>query len=97
MEIRLTKHAVERGKERLGLNRKALQRTADRAFAEGLQVKDTSGTLRRYLDGLGMTYKKGNNTRVYGLHVYIIQRCVLITVLHLPRQYWNAVAKRKSG
>lgn len=90
---RLTDHAIERGKERLGLCEKALQRTADRAFEYGVPVPETRGALRRYLDRQGMLHEKGNNTRVHAEHVFIFQGNVLITVLYLPNHLRRAARR----
>ena len=94
METILTDHAIERGKERLGLCEKALQRTADRAFADGVAVPETAGKLRRYLDRQGMLHSKGNNTRVHAEHVFVFQDNVLITILYLPNDLRRAARRR---
>ena len=46
----ITKHAYDRGKVRMGLNKKAFRRLAERALNEGHEHKDANGQLRKYLN-----------------------------------------------
>lgn len=89
----LTRHAVDRAGTRLGLNTKALSRTALKALEKGLRHNETTGALCRYLDGLYRLHRKGNNTRIYGEHVYIFEGDTLITILHLPHEHKAAARK----
>lgn len=86
MNIEVSKHALERLKKRCGLNRKAAIATARKAFAEGVQHKDTRGRLNRYLSKLFLEYKTANNIRVHGLYIYLFCGHTLVTVLHVPNQ-----------
>ena len=89
----LTSHGRKRGKERCGLNAKALERTAAVALADGLHPKHTNGRLRRYLDGLSIGHK-GTRHRVHSNHIYCFGgEDVLITVLELPHAFRNAAAR----
>lgn len=93
MTIRLTDHARERGKERLGLSGDALQTTCQRAFDRGITQQETRGSLRRWIDGQGMRHQRGNNLRIHGRHVFVFQDAVLVTILHLPHEHERQVAK----
>jgi len=88
---RLTHHAEARGKERAGLNRKALERAADAARLNGLRQQDTAGSLRRYLDRLAITHP-GKAPVIHGQHVYVFAGKALITVMELPHKHRRAAA-----
>ena len=87
----LSDHGTRRGKERAGLDRRALERTAGRALSEGLDPQETSGSLRRYLDKLSAVHRK--TLRVLGNHIFVFgSRRVLVTVLELPHEFRRAAA-----
>lgn len=52
METIVTQHGKKRLKERAGLNKKAAEKNADKAFQEGIKHSEVSGSLRKYFDGL---------------------------------------------
>jgi hypothetical protein len=98
-EPRLTEHGRKRGKERAGLAPGALRRAAGKALAEGLKPRDTTGSLRRYLDRISIEHP-GKHPRVHADHIFIFADSDLITVLHLPHEYRNSAAsarKKKGG
>ena len=49
MRVYITKHAEQRLKERVGLNKKALQRAADTAFEKGIRHNETIGDLNKWV------------------------------------------------
>ena len=89
----ITKHGYQRCRERSGLKRNSINRMIDRILANGVCHADTSGSLRLYMDYLYLSHGNGNNNRIYGDHVYIIEADRLITVLPLPRRFKSAVQK----
>ncbi|WAC18882.1 hypothetical protein OVA24_16750 [Luteolibacter sp. SL250] len=93
-EVHLSEHGEARGKERVGLNAKALRRTAAKARAEGLRPTDTNGRLRRYLDKISIEHP-GRHPRIHGEHIFIFAASTLITVLNLPHEFRNAAAKAR--
>ena len=98
-EPRLTDHGRKRGKERAGLAPGALKRAAGKALAEGLKPRDTTGSLRRYLDKISIEHP-GKHPRVHADHIFIFADSDLITVLHLPHEYRKSAAsarKKKGG
>jgi hypothetical protein len=99
MTPRLTVHAHDRGRERLGLSRGALERTAAIALRDGITRRETSGSLRRYLDAIVIEHGKGNNLRLYGHQIYIFEGEVLITILQLQARWHGTIDKlaRKRG
>lgn len=91
--MNMTYHAYERGKERMGLGDRAIQRMAERAFEKGISVSETTGRFRRYLERLYDSHGNGNNLRVYGEKIFVFQNETLITILHLPNDYKKAAKK----
>jgi len=94
--MEITKHAFERGKERLGFNKKALERITNKAFQEGISHKDTKGKLHRYLTKLYFKDKfRAENIRIYGDAIFIIQKKRLITIYNLPKEFRNTIKRIK--
>ena len=91
----LTDHAVLRGKERLNLNRKSLQRMADRALEKGVRHSDTNGLLNKYLSDIWDKRHSINNLRIYGEILYLFQDVVLVTVLWVPAELKGILAKTR--
>lgn len=87
----ISHHARERGKQRAGLDAKALERTAAKALQDGLHAHETTGRLRRYLDAIAREHK--TTPRVHGNHVYFFGRenC-LVTVIELPHEHRKSAA-----
>jgi hypothetical protein len=83
--LHVTGHAFQRAHERLGLNRKATERIACRAFDAGLRHEDTFGDLRQYLGVVASTRGTADNLRVHGEAVWVFCGHTLVTVLQLPR------------
>lgn len=88
MEIILTKHAEERLKDRIGLNKKSLKRNAQKAFDYGYKHSDVKGQLRKYVDKIYLENRDRNtyfdNIRIYGDKVYLFKENVLVTVMQIP-------------
>ena len=85
----ITKHSEKRTKNRLGLRKKLAEKTAQKAFDNGLTHAETKGGLRRFVDKLYLSYKTGNNIRIYHRYVYIFQGNILITILDLPKKFYS--------
>jgi len=71
--VALTDHAIMRGKERLGLGKKALSRMTDKAFKEGVNLDEMYGSLYKYI-----AYKVErpnaapiSDIRLYGEYVFL--------------------------
>ena len=98
--MRVSRHADERARKRVGVPRSAVKRMAEKALAEGVQRHETHGPLRRYLDCLYHYNHSANNIRVWHEKVWIFSDQTLVTVLDLPRKYWaraNSILKRNNG
>lgn len=91
----LTKHSVDQAKSRLGINRKALQRLADKAYDTGLTHSQVNGSLSRYMDRLWFHGCKTNNMRVYGEYIYLFAGETLITILKIPNKYKSYIKELK--
>lgn len=50
MSLIITKHAEKRAKERLGLNKKAVQRQGELALDKGISHGQTKSRLKRWID-----------------------------------------------
>lgn len=92
--IIITPHAAQRIRERLNLAGDAAERTVEQAFTSGLQVRQTRGKLRRYLDRCSMQHGHGN-FRIWGRFVFVFHGVNLITVLNLPHEFEHQVEKLK--
>ena len=91
--MRLSRHGERRLDERVvkGVGAK----TAARAYVLGLEVTDTRGDLRRYLDGCIIRHP-GHMPRIYGGHIYFFAGECLVTVFPLPARYVRTVAKLRA-
>ena len=89
--MRVTRHGNNRARERIGIPKKAVERNAETALLFGLDISQSTGSLRRYLSALYERYDgAAGNIRVYGNFVYIFNYDILITVLNLPTEYRRA-------
>lgn len=89
----LTRHSQKRLKERCGCNKSAQLKLANNAFDKGITHAQTSGSLKRYLDGLYLRERKANTIRIYGDKVFLFGGETLITVLRLPQKYRRACGR----
>lgn len=97
MEISM--HAAERLKERCGLNKKSMQRIAQKAFDEGIRHGQTKGRLNKWVTGLYYNNQNANNIRIYGDKAYIFCGEILVTVIQIPadltRDFKKMVKERR--
>ena len=98
--MRVSRHADERTRKRVGIPRSAVKRMAAKAMSEGVTRHETHGPLRRYLDALYHYNDSANNIRVWSEKVWIFSDHTLVTVLDLPRKYRaraNSIAKKEDA
>ena len=81
-----TEHAYEKAKERMKWKPKVLDKMMQKAFDEGIQHKDTKGTLKKCITKLWFRYKFCNNVRIYGENIYFFCDQKLITVYRLDNK-----------
>lgn len=82
--VTVSKHAVRRLKERCGLNKRSVQRMADKAFVDGIRHSDTRGRLNKWVTSLYFYNKTANNIRLYGDKAYLFAESTLVTVIQIP-------------
>jgi hypothetical protein len=92
MKAILTDHAIERGRERLGLGKGSLIKMADKALETGIKHAETNGRLKRYISSLWQKEEVINNARILGEVIYLFRDQVLITVYQLPLEYRRVLA-----
>lgn len=80
----LTKHSIARAKERLGLNKKALKRLAEKALVDGISHSKAQGNLKKFITREFFRNKTANNIKIYGEFIFIFCGVTLITVVGLP-------------
>lgn len=92
--IHLTKHALQRGEERLRLNASGLTRAARKAMREGMPMSETKGDLWHRMEAkMLLKGGQGNMTCIHQDVVFIIHDHRLITVYPLPKEFHATVAK----
>lgn len=89
--IVVSKHAEQRMKERLGLNKRSIARIAEKAYMNGIRRKDTKGMLSKWIDGVYLKNKNANNIRLYGDMLYIFCDNILVTVFQIPTNMRNNI------
>lgn len=90
----ITKHSKERCKERLGLSKSCINKKAHKALKHGIHYYDASGSLKRYMGYLYEShYRDANNIIIYNRDVFIFKGSILITIFHVPKQYYATCDK----
>lgn len=88
-DVQVSMHAEERLKERCGINKKSVQRMAEKAFTNGIHHSQTKGNLKKWVTSLYFKNETANNIRLYGDKAYIFNNETLITVLQIPSNLRN--------
>lgn len=86
MKIQVSRHAEQRMRERCGLNKKSIERMAQRAYDNGICHNETRGNLNKWITKVYYSNKNANNIRLYGNMLYIFCNDVLVTVFHVPHK-----------
>lgn len=81
---KVSQHSEMRLKERCGFNKKSMNRMSDKAYKYGVTHSEVTGSLRKWMDKLYLSYGKSNNTRLYGDKAYLFNDNCLITVIQIP-------------
>lgn len=79
----------------MGVPRSAVRKLAVKAKSEGVERKDTTGSLRRYLDKVYWYNPNTTHIFVWSEKVFIFADSALITVLNLPNRYKSAAVSLK--
>lgn len=91
MPVTITKHAEQRLKERVGLNKKALQRAAETAYDKGIKHQETTGNLNKWVTSLYFNNCTANNIRLHNGKAWIFAGQKLITVIQVPASLQNSL------
>lgn len=94
--VTITGHAYDRAKERINLNRKAIDKIADKAYNEGIKHGDCKGRLRKFIDKLYLEYRSANNIRIFGEFIFLFSGNTLITLYRLPNDLKKLAEKSKA-
>lgn len=96
VKVVVTNHAEKRTKRVVPSKKKAVE-IAEEAFEHGIRHEETTGRLKKYLDGLYFLKETANNIRIHHQKVFIFSNNVLITILNLPQNLHDSVEaiKRK--
>lgn len=91
--VDVTQHAAKRIRQRLGINKKAAEKNAEKALRYGVTHAEAKGKLCKYLDSIFLLNYRPTNMRVYNRAVYLFRDQTLITVLPLPNNLWKLADK----
>lgn len=94
-QLIITDHAYDRMRERLGWNKKAGTRMAQKAYTDGLTHGETRGSLHRYLEKVYWSYCNANTMRIYAEALFIFNGTKLITVYALPTKYRKLMQQKE--
>ncbi|MEM1327366.1 MAG: hypothetical protein AAGI23_15490 [Bacteroidota bacterium] len=86
-QLKITKHAYKRAKERLGWSRKALDRMLSIIHEYGFTRHEAKGELKKYMLKQRRKYKSKAYARVYGEVIYFFRDRSLITLYRLDNEY----------
>lgn len=85
----MTRHALQRSKERIGLDKRAAARLAAIALVRGITREEARGYLK-YVFELALYKSRGGNEvdtiRVYAEKVFLFHKTTLVTVLPLANE-----------
>lgn len=91
MSVTVTKHAEKRLRERVGLNKKAIQRAAEMAYDKGIKHCETTGNLNKWVTSLYFNNRTANNIRLYNDKAWVFAGKNLVTVLQIPASLKKSV------
>ena len=92
-KVHITKHGDKRTRERLGINKSAVEKNTKKALEFGIKHSETTGKLYKYITALYFNNPDCSNIRIYNRNVYIFNKNILVTVMQLPQRYHAAADK----
>jgi hypothetical protein len=92
MKPTMTRHALVRSKERIGLGRKAAERLAGIALVKGLTIDELRGDLKHSAE-LMLKTGQCNDLRIYAEKIFLFAGTTLVTVLPLHNESKAQVRK----
>ena len=91
MSVQITDHAVSRIRERLGVNKSAVQKLADTANESGMRHADLGGRLSRYVARQANLHGWASY-RVTGDGLFVFRSNVLVTFYPFPEAHRKQAA-----
>jgi hypothetical protein len=83
-EVTVTKHAEDRIRKRMGIPKRAVQRTAQLAYDKGEVYSDLGVELEK--QECTLNWRSVDLVKVYGEFVFLFDKdATLITVMHKPK------------
>lgn len=82
--MKVTKHAKNRIKDRIGGKKGNAARIAELALERGIPHSETKGRLNKWITSEWAFNKTANNIRLYRGKAFIFSGTTLITVLNIP-------------
>lgn len=76
--------------------RRAVERTAAIALAEGMTRAQARGALREWLDGKVERHPDGDNIRIHGENLWIFAGDILLTCYPLPAEHRRAANRQRA-
>lgn len=90
--IRVSDHGMKRVRQRLGLQKSAVEKEIARALEKGTSRTDLSGRMRRVLDAMYHKYGHHGDYRVYRGCVFVFKGETFVTVIPLSNGLHNTKA-----
>ena len=84
MQIRVSRHALQRLRERCGLNKKSAERLAQKAYEKGIRHGQTKGNLNKWVTAQHFKNENIDNLIIYGDNLYLFDGEILVTVFRVP-------------
>lgn len=91
MNVEISSHATDRCRERLGINKRAVERQANLAYNRGYYHNQMKGALRKWVDHEALNAPVPVSLYIYyNNHLFLFQkkdkgeRVVLVTMLKVP-------------
>lgn len=92
----VTKHAEQRIRERMGINKRAVRRAAQKALDEGAMHSECAGAMKKWLDKQAIAYDRKMKWRVYSGFVWAFTfDDALITIIPLGKTMLKGVPRKK--
>ncbi len=84
--VYITEHAMTRMKERCGWNRKTAVRMMKKVYDNGKRPEEIKGRIGHWVRERMARRDNKEECRLYGEHLFVFKKNVLITVLVIPRK-----------
>jgi len=93
----VTRHARKRIRQRLGLNKSAVQSMADQAETHGHPSTDFTGRFRLYMDDFHKNLGPADKAIYHNGYIFLCESERLITVFPVPSEFRGVKPKTKAA